>query len=304
MFWQYLGSILFTAPFNVHDIGAILGSSQVGLFRFRTARHIVFTICYDRALCSESAVILLVKNNTLYNTLHPRFVFRYSSLARTTSTKAKFSSGTVAALTAAQHCNSGYCIPCCCTTKEIFPIIYRWVTDGQYHVTGTLEVQASEPFLERINQTRLTVRRGYFAVLDNEQLGMISNLDYDSSELAFYLLDEPQHGSVQVNGTAIGKMESFTQEDLLSGKVTYQSRNETDGKDWFKVRASLRRVEYECIVEVRTFPESYWQPLKVIQNQLVTVEEGTFVYIYLLLSKSISLSSDEQVRVSRSTNRL
>lgn len=135
-------------------------------------------------------------------------------------------------------------------------------------------MQASDPFLERINQTRLTVRRGYFATLEVEQLGMISNLDYDASELAFYLLDEPQHGSVQVNGSTVAKMESFTQEDLLSAKVTYQSKNQTDAKDWFKVRASLRRVEFECVVEVRIYPESYWQPLKVIQNQLVTVEEG------------------------------
>ena len=152
--------------------------------------------------------------------------------------------------------------------------IVSWVTDNQYHVTGTLEVQASEPFLERINQTKLTVRRGHFAALGNAQLGMVSNLDYDSNELAFYLLDEPQHGSVQMNGSTILKMESFTQEDLLADKVTYQNKNQTEGKDWFKVRAVLRRVEYECIVEVRIYPESYWQPMKVLQNELVTVEEG------------------------------
>lgn len=120
------------------------------------------------------------------------------------------------------------------------------------------------------------VRRGYLATLSVDQLGMVSNLDYDSNELAFYLLDQPQHGSVQTNGSTILKMESFTQEDLLSDKVTYQNNNQTEGKDWFKLRAVLRRVEYECIVEVRIYPESYWQPLKVLHNELVTVEEGEF----------------------------
>lgn len=120
------------------------------------------------------------------------------------------------------------------------------------------------------------VRRGYFAALSIDQLGMVSNLDYDSNELAFYLLDQPQHGSVQVNGSTILKMESFTQEELLSEKVTYQSKNQTEGKDWFKLRAVLRRVEYECIVEVRIYPESYWHPLKVLHNELVTVEEGKY----------------------------
>lgn len=163
----------------------------------------------------------------------------------------------------------------------------RWVTDNQYHVTGTLEVQASEPFLERINQTKVTVRRGHFVALGVAQLGMVSNLDYDSNELAFYLLDQPQHGLVQMNGSTILKMESFTQEDLLAGKVTYENRNQTDGKDWFKVRAVLRRVEYECVVEVRIYPESYWQPMKVLQNELVTVEEGEFAFIPFLFHNSL-----------------
>lgn len=152
--------------------------------------------------------------------------------------------------------------------------LFRWVTDSQFHVTGTLEVQASEPFLERINQTRLTVRRGYSAPLGVDQLGMISNLDHDPSELIFHVLDEPQHGVLKVEGSEAAKIELFTQDDLLSGKVTYTSANQTDGKDSFKLRASLRRVESECVVEVRTYPEVYWQPLKVIHNQLVTVEEG------------------------------
>lgn len=143
-----------------------------------------------------------------------------------------------------------------------------------HHVTGTFEVQASEPFLERINQTRLTVRRGHSALLGVEHLGMVSNLDYDASELIFHILDEPLQGSLHVEGSDAAKTELFTQEDLLVGKVTYKSSNQTEGKDWFKLRASLRRVEYECIVEVRIFPENYWQPLRVVQNQLVTVEEG------------------------------
>lgn len=156
----------------------------------------------------------------------------------------------------------------------LFTFSCRWVTDSQYHVTGTLEVQASEPFLERINQTRLTVRRGQSTPLSIEHLGMISNLDYDASELIFHVLDDPQQGSLQVEGSDALKIELFTQDDLLAGKVTYSSNNQTEAKDSFKVRASLRRVEYECVVEVRIYPESYWQPLKVIQNQLVTVEEG------------------------------
>lgn len=156
----------------------------------------------------------------------------------------------------------------------------RWVTDGQYHTTGVLEVQASDPFLERVNQTRLTVRRGKSAVLTSEQLGVVSNLDYSSDQMLFYLVDSPQFGTIRVGNAVVDgdSVDSFTQADLLAGRVTYVHRNASqmsESRDRMKIRAALATVEYEGTVDVRIYPESYWQPLRVLQNQLVTVEEGT-----------------------------
>lgn len=54
-----------------------------------------------------------------------------------------------------------------------------WVTDGQFHTTGVLEVQASEPFLERVNASTLAVRRGAAngTVVGVEQIGLATNVD-------------------------------------------------------------------------------------------------------------------------------
>lgn len=161
--------------------------------------------------------------------------------------------------------------------------LLRWVTDGQYHTTGALEVQASEPFLERVNQTRLTVRRGQSAVLTTEHIGMVSNLDYPAGQLVFYLLDGPQFGTIRINDTVTlsadegGLMDAFNLADLLAGRVSYAHRNAShmsEMKDRFKLRAVLSAVTYEGSLDIRIYPESYWQPLRILQNQLVTVEEG------------------------------
>ena len=151
-----------------------------------------------------------------------------------------------------------------------------WVTDGLFHATGALEVQASEPFLERVNQTVLTVQRTRSAILSVEHLGLISNMDYSDNQLVFHLMDEPQSGTITLVGSEEEVIESFSQADLISGKVSYSHWNNRseNGKDRFTVRAALGNIEYEGIVDVRIYSESYWQPLKVLQNQLVTVEEG------------------------------
>ena len=154
------------------------------------------------------------------------------------------------------------------------------MTDGQYHTTGALEVQASDPFLERVNQSRLMVRRGKSAVVTVEQLGVVSNLDYAADQMLFYLVDSPQFGTVRVGNAVVDgdSVDSFTQADLLAGRVSYVHRNASqmaETRDRMKIRAALATVEYEGTLDVRIYPESYWQPLKVVQNQLVTVEEGT-----------------------------
>ena len=151
-----------------------------------------------------------------------------------------------------------------------------WVTDGSYHATGSLEVQASKPFLERVNHTFLTVQRTRSAVLGVEHLGLISNMDYSDNQLVFHLVDEPQSGTITLAGSDEQVIESFSQSDLVLGKVSYSHWNNRseNGKDRFSVRAVLGKVDYEGIVDVRIYSESYWQPLKVLQNQLVTVEEG------------------------------
>lgn len=156
--------------------------------------------------------------------------------------------------------------------------IALWITDGQFHSTGILEVQASEAFLERINSSHLVVRRGDVAVLTTSNVGFASNMDFSAEELSFDVLEEAQYGSLEITGS---KTDSFRQSDLLTGAVSYANNNNQLGfKDRIKVRAKLRHItNLDLIVEVRIYPDSYWQPLKIVQNKVVVVEESTSVTI-------------------------
>ena len=154
--------------------------------------------------------------------------------------------------------------------------IALWVTDGQFHTTGILEVQASDPFLERVNSSTLVVRRGASVPVTIDQIGLISNMDFRPEELNFQLTEEPHQGRLELSASGT---ESFKMSDLLATSLLYVNNNQLSFKDKFKFRASLKRVQLEGLVDIRIYPETYWQPLKVLHNKLVTVEESTSVTI-------------------------
>ena len=152
-----------------------------------------------------------------------------------------------------------------------------WITDGQFHTTGILEVQASDAFLERVNRTKLIVRRGHSASLSVAHLGIISNMDYSPHELTYRLTQVPLLGNIYLNGV---ECDSFDESQLAAGSVSYSHQsNQSLFKDQLKFTASLRNIQLEDMVEIQIFADSYWQPLSIINYQPVTVEESTSVTI-------------------------
>lgn len=153
------------------------------------------------------------------------------------------------------------------------------ITDGQLHTTGVLEIQATDPFLERVNRTVLIVRRGSTPTrIDVHHIGIDSNLDFTDQELSFRLLENPQHGSLLLDSAPIPQS-GFRQTDLLRGAVTYRQLNTTSTRDYIKFRISIRNIVLEDQLDIRILPESYWQPLNVVTLRSVTVEESTSVTI-------------------------
>lgn len=153
------------------------------------------------------------------------------------------------------------------------------ISDGQLHTTGILEIQATDPFLERVNRTNLIVHRGLApAQIDVHHIGIDSNLNFTDQELSFRLLEDPQYGSLLLDGVPIPQS-GFQLTDLLRGAISYLQSNTTSTRDYIKFRASIQNVVLDDQLDIRILPESYWEPLNVVTLHGVTVEESTSVTI-------------------------
>lgn len=75
-----------------------------------------------------------------------------------------------------------------------------WVTDGQFYLSGVLEIRASEPYIKLVNNTGMAVKYGENGVINTSYLSIETNLDLSNkSKVLFKLISEPKFGQLLVN---------------------------------------------------------------------------------------------------------
>ncbi|XP_053634278.1 chondroitin sulfate proteoglycan 4 [Cherax quadricarinatus] len=152
------------------------------------------------------------------------------------------------------------------------------VTDGDLSSTSILEIVASEPFIEIVNNSGIIVQRGQEAVISNYNLSVETNMNAWGSDIVFHVTAAPRYGRLMVNGQSVTKHQ-FTEADLQSGKLKYVNKGEGSFRDEFRFQARISETFTDGSFEVKVFPESYWEPLVVLNNSTVRVEEGSRVTI-------------------------
>ncbi|XP_013781378.1 chondroitin sulfate proteoglycan 4-like, partial [Limulus polyphemus] len=146
-----------------------------------------------------------------------------------------------------------------------------WITDGQFFVTGILEIKASEPFINLTRNTGLVVRRGESEVITPHNLSVETNGDSSKSEVTFKIVTIPQHGNILVSGK---KENQFTSTDIENSNVEYEHDNGFAFLDVFGFVVFLDKLHIEGVFSIRIFPVSYWEPLQVLSNKTLHVNEG------------------------------
>ncbi|KAG7498173.1 hypothetical protein JOB18_000463 [Solea senegalensis] len=174
-----------------------------------------------------------------------------------------------------------------------------FVSDGKHYVSTLLEVMAQDPYLEVENNTGLLVQQGGVTTLTSANLSIFSNLDIrDPEEVTFDVFRPPKHGFLCFNDgdcdTAKGAdaIKSFTQRDLVEGRLAYRHDGSQELSDWFNVTARAgekstdrrvdrgrREVQVDVGVLVKIYLESHQREPTVISNRPVVVPEGQNVSI-------------------------
>lgn len=151
---------------------------------------------------------------------------------------------------------------------------------------------AQDPYLQVENNTGLMVQRGGITNITSTNLSVFSNLDIrDPQEVTFEVFLSPKYGVLRFaeEGEAVS---TFTQQDLVAGRLIYQHDGSLELLDGFNVTARAkekntekqpekgrREVQLDIGVPVKVYLESHQRPPTVLTNLPVVVAEGENVSI-------------------------
>ncbi|KAG8176707.1 hypothetical protein JTE90_023259 [Oedothorax gibbosus] len=144
------------------------------------------------------------------------------------------------------------------------------ITDGKFYATGILEIQAAKPFINITRNNGLTVKRGENGLITAFNLTVETNLNANSDDITFKITSMPKYGEILVNGKHGNE---FTHKDLLMENVEYENDNSVSFHDSFSFSAFLEDITVEGKFEFRVYPEIYWEPLRVINNKTLHLDE-------------------------------
>ena len=178
-----------------------------------------------------------------------------------------------------------------------FGRIMLWVTDGQYFVSTDLKVKASSPFVKIVNNSGLIIQHGDSAFLSTANLSIVTNLNAFGDDVKFRITGEPKYGEVMKDDVPV---KTFTEADLRSECIEYRHNGSfvRSSKDTiqFNVVALERsygrnamsnqegtsstkrhKAKTEGILALHIYPEVYWEPLVVVSNNSLLVDEATSI---------------------------
>jgi chondroitin sulfate proteoglycan 4 len=163
------------------------------------------------------------------------------------------------------------------------------VTDGMFEVPGTLEIEASDPFLRIVEANASIVQEGRMVPITISDLSIETNLNVKPDQIEYKIIGDPSHGVLKyyrkkLNLTYAGKtnnttsLRNFTQAEIEKERIAYMN-TEVASMDRFKYRVTAKGVWTDGEVLIRIYPSAYWEPLQIKRNQTLYVEESTSVTI-------------------------
>ncbi|KAM4826074.1 chondroitin sulfate proteoglycan 4 [Thomomys bottae] len=151
------------------------------------------------------------------------------------------------------------------------------VSDGQHQTTAMLEVQASEPYLRLANGSSLTVPQGGRGTVDTAAFHLETNLDIRSGEEVHYRVTAgPRWGQLLRAGQPAT---TFSQQDLLEGKVLYSHNGSLTPRDAVGLSVEAGPVHTDATLQVTIALDGPLAPLRLARHQKIYTFRGEAVKI-------------------------
>ncbi|XP_052099756.1 chondroitin sulfate proteoglycan 4-like [Mytilus californianus] len=165
------------------------------------------------------------------------------------------------------------------------------VSDGQFVTTCLFEIQASNRYIKIVNNSGIIVKSGKFNFISSLNLSVETNIDCQPHELKFVLIEEPLYGKVEKNHRDVAE---FTYQDVLSQRVSYKHNGRNGFEDAFQFIVMAQNAQIQGTFPIRIITESHNHPPRIINNNLIEVQELREVEItkdYLEVSHPDTLPS-------------
>ncbi|KAK9974528.1 hypothetical protein ABG768_022617 [Culter alburnus] len=152
-----------------------------------------------------------------------------------------------------------------------------FVSDGKHYVSSLLDISAQDAYLKIGNNTGLLVQKGQAKTLSNANFSVDTNLDIrNDDEIIFKVQEAPKHASLYLKDS---KTESFTQNDLRNGYLSYHHDNSRNLADVFTLLVEAKDLRLDVKIHVKVYLESHQRPPIILHNKSLLVEEGKPVKI-------------------------
>nr|XP_033775490.1 chondroitin sulfate proteoglycan 4 [Geotrypetes seraphini] len=177
------------------------------------------------------------------------------------------------------------------------------VSDGLYHLGAILEVQASDPYLQIMNNTGLVVHQGSQEVLDASVLSLETNIDIrNDDDIIYQIITPPKWGMILKDGWQVS---SFTQKDLLGGELLYHHNGSMEAKDYFEISVEAHQVIVEDTIEISIILDDQYDPPQLVHNEKIYVfqeEEAQIKKEHLMVSDEDSFPHEIVYTIKRPPN--
>ena len=145
-----------------------------------------------------------------------------------------------------------------------------WVSDGQFQVSGQVEVKASNPYVEITRNEGLIVEKGQESKITHHNISVDTNMDVSEDEIVFLLTRNPRFGKIMLKNE---QKDNFTLAELRSGNLIYKHDSSNHLEDFFRYTVKVKDIQTKGETRVKVFLESHYRPPQVVYNKVLIVNE-------------------------------
>ena len=142
------------------------------------------------------------------------------------------------------------------------------VTDGQFYMTSSFEVQAGDPFIQIITNTGAIVRRDQHVEITTGNLSVETNVNVDDEGLRFVLIEEPRQGHLEIGNREVIE---FTYKDIKDNTLSYKHEGGIQAEDQFKFAIITDAAQTQGSFSIQIVQKSSQQQPRVQNNHVLEV---------------------------------